>query len=244
VFWVYAAVSVALCIVVTTLPTPAAKRAGQGSFLADLRGGVVAAATHPSVTPVLLVFALTALGIRPLYELMPAFAANLFSGEVAEYSSLIMAVGIGAVVGAVYVTLKAPTRPGRMVMWSSVGACLALAGFALAQNLIVGLIACGWLGLFMCTSAATSQLAVILHAEPDTTGRVLSLWGTLMRGGPALGALVLGGVVDAAGYRTPLIVSAALGLVCILIVSRSMSQSRRAAAGLPTENTASAESKP
>jgi hypothetical protein len=38
---------------------------------------------------------------------------------------------------------------------------------------------------------------------------VLSLWGALMRGAPALGALATGAVLDGMGYRLPLALSGA-----------------------------------
>lgn len=225
VFWINAAVALVLIAVVLGLREIGQEtRAGKGGFVTELWQGVVAAATHRVVTPVLIVFAATALIIRPLYELMPAFADRLFGGGVQDYSYLVMAVGLGAIGGALVVTLHAPDKPARMFMGSSVGACGALLGFGLSPNLTAALAAAAVLGFFMCMSAATSQLVVIMDAEDATSGRVLSLWGAMMRGFPAIGALVMGVVIDLLGYRWPLLICAVL---CAVIVGTTIAAARR-----------------
>ena len=227
VFWINAAVSMVLMAIVASLSDVRSRVSHQsGHFARDLWQGAVAAATHASVTPVLIVFAVTALLVRPLYELMPAFADELFHGDVQDYSFLIMAVGAGAIVGAVVVTLNAPTRPARMFMTSSIGACAALAAFASSTDMIMGMASTAALGFFMCMSATSSQLVVIMDAEERTSGRVLSLWGTIMRGGPALGALALGVALDLLGYRWPLLIAAFLAA---MFVGFTVLESRRRA---------------
>ena len=221
VFAFAAAVSIGLIVVVARLRMPEVQtKADKGGFFGDLWRGAIAAGTHPTITPVLAVFAATAILIRPLYELMPAFAGRLYQGGVQDYSRLVMAVGVGAVVGAVLVTLNAPRRPTRMFMVASLGACAAFAGFAGSQGLVSGMLAAGVLGFFMCTGATASQLVVIFDAREETSGRVLSLWSTIMRAGPALGALGMGAALDWLGFRWPLVIAATLcaGFV-VLVVS-------------------------
>ncbi|MBY9067228.1 MFS transporter [Hyphomonas sp. WL0036] len=212
IFWINAVVALVMIAAVLSL-TGLNTTSGAGSrqpFLRQLWSGFQAASNHPVVTPVLVIFAATAFLIRPVYELMPAFADRLFGGNVQDYSYLIMGVGAGAVVGAVIVTLNAPSRPAMMFFWSSLAACLSLIGFAATPDIIWATLAATVLGFFMCISAATSQLVMVLDTEESVSGRVLSLWGALMRGAPALGALATGTVLDMMGYRLPLALSGAL----------------------------------
>ena len=225
-FWVNASIAVWMIATVIGIEINAASRgAGRDSFLRQLWDGVRAAARHPVVTPVLLIFAATAFLIRPVYELMPAFADRLFGGDAQDYSYLIMGVGAGAVVGAVIVTLRAPVHPAMMFFWSSLAAAFALIGFSGTGGMVSGAAAAAALGFFMCISAATSQLVMILETDEVVSGRVLSLWGALMRGAPALGALATGAVLDLLGYRVPLAISgliaACLTALAIVLFLRS-----------------------
>lgn len=227
IFWINAAAALVMIAAVLSLTgiTTTSAAANREPFLRQLWNGVKAASSHNVVTPVLLIFAATAFLVRPVYELMPAFADRLFGGNVQHYSHLIMGVGAGAVVGAVMVTLNAPSRPAMTFFWSSLAACLSLAGFSITPGIVTATLAAAILGFFMCISAATSQLVMILDTEESVSGRVLSLWGALMRGAPALGALATGGVLDLMGYRLPLalsgLIAASLTGIAIYIFNRN-----------------------
>jgi predicted MFS family arabinose efflux permease len=56
--------------------------------------------------------------------------------------------------------------------------------------------------------------------EEGMRGRVLSLFGLIFRGGPALGALVMGVASEAFGLQAPLTVGALLGLLAAAVVWR------------------------
>jgi predicted MFS family arabinose efflux permease len=57
-------------------------------------------------------------------------------------------------------------------------------------------------------------------------GRALSLFGLIFRGGPALGALIMGAASEALGLQAPLAAGALLGLLAAGLLWR-----RRAAIG-------------
>jgi predicted MFS family arabinose efflux permease len=62
----------------------------------------------------------------------------------------------------------------------------------------------------------------VLQATVDEgmRGRVLSLFGLIFRGGPALGALVVGVASEAFGLQAPLAVGALLGLLAAVFLWR------------------------
>jgi predicted MFS family arabinose efflux permease len=51
-------------------------------------------------------------------------------------------------------------------------------------------------------------------------GRVLSLFGLIFRGGPALGALAMGAASEALGLQAPLAAGALLGLLAAVLLWR------------------------
>src|SRR5262249_46374276 len=74
---------------------------GRGrSLFKDVLDGVNYAAGHPAIGKLLLIFAAACLLVRPAYELMPGIVGALFEGGVGGLSSMITAIGIGAVIAA------------------------------------------------------------------------------------------------------------------------------------------------
>jgi predicted MFS family arabinose efflux permease len=81
-------------------------------------------------------------------------------------------------------------------------ACVALAGFA------------------MVVAGAGTQTVLQTAVDEDMRGRVLSLFGLIFRGGPALGALVIGVASEAFALQAPLAVGALLGLLAAAFLWR------------------------
>ncbi|MEM5516356.1 MFS transporter [Henriciella sp. AS95] len=237
IFWINAVVALIMIATVLRLrPIQMSSTPNQPTgFVKQLWTGFKAASSHSIVTPVLVVFAATAFLVRPVYELMPAFADRLFGGDVQAYSYLVMGVGAGALVGAIIVTLNAPQKPAGLFFQASIAASVALVGFSMTSGLTAATVAAMVLGFFMCISAAASQLVMILDTDEAVSGRVLSFWGALMRGAPALGALFGGGVLDLLGYRVPLAGAGAIAAVLsvltfVLFIQYQSSLRRREAA--------------
>lgn len=57
----------------------------------------------------------------------------------------------------------------------------------------------------MITSAIAAQTIVQLKVREELRGRVLSIYGMIIRGGPAFGALFMGFAAEYVGLRWPLI---------------------------------------
>jgi predicted MFS family arabinose efflux permease len=227
VFWVNAASSVIFVVTVAGMRGLGSTAGRQrGGDAADVWAGFKVAGAHPTITPVLIVFAFTALLIRPLYELLPAFAEHILKGGVQEFSRLVMSVGVGAMAGGAVLTWVAPRRPAWMFMAASFGACVAVSILPATSSPLAATAACLFLGFCMGINAAASQLVVIVDAPAFASGRILSLWGTIIRGGPALGALAMGGSFDLLGYRWPVWAGAGVSAAAIVVTSLLMRQAR------------------
>jgi len=64
------------------------------------------------------------------------------------------------------------------------------------------------MGFFLVTSAICAQTLIQVNVEDGMRGRVLSVYAIVLRGGPALGALIMGFAAEHFGLRLPLIVGA------------------------------------
>ena len=65
-------------------------------------------------------------------------------------------------------------------------------------------------GLLLMVSGISTQAMLQLEVESQFRGRLLSLYGLVLRGGPAIGALLVGTTADWIGLEWPLTIAAAI----------------------------------
>jgi predicted MFS family arabinose efflux permease len=190
------------------------RRGGRGGLGSDIVEGFRYALTHPAVGPLLIVLLVSSLGTRAFMDLLPGFAGGIFGKGPEALAILTGAVGLGALSGAIYLTLR-PTVMGlaTISMFASawVGACLIL--FSLQESFwpaVINLFFAGC-GLSVSAVGVLSILQTVVRGE--MRGRAISIYGIIFRGGPALGALIMGQVAEFTGLRWPV---AAGGVICVL----------------------------
>ena len=86
-----------------------------------------------------------------------------------------------------------------------------------------------WFAVGCAVFLSTSQVGVNIAGQVivqstirgELRGRVMSLWGLLNRSGPAVGALLLGGISGYAGFQWPMLAAIAVsGAVAAFVYSR------------------------
>ena len=192
---------------------------GAGIF-AQMVDGYRYALTHPGIGPMLILMLITCIAMRPVFELLPGFAAETFGRGAEGLSMMATATGIGAVIGGIYLGQRGGLEGLVQLSIVSVGAMIAaLLVFSLTSNFWVALIALAVAGGAMVTHGAGSQTLIQAAVDEDMRGRVVALYGMLFRGGPAIGALIMGWVSDWAGLHWPLVAGCAIACLALLWVT-------------------------
>jgi predicted MFS family arabinose efflux permease len=75
-------------------------------------------------------------------------------------------------------------------------------------------------GFGMVIAGVGTQTLMPTSVEEAMRGRVLSLFGLIFRGGPALGALIMGMASEVLGLQAPLAAGCVLGLLAALVIWR------------------------
>lgn len=193
---------------------PAEARAASRNIFADLGEGFRYAAGHAGIAPVLLLLIVTSVGIRPVVELMAGFADSVFAAGAPGLAILSSAIGIGAVLGGVWLAGRAePEGLTRIVLRATLGLVATTLLFAATDALWLGVAAMLVLGFAMVCAGVGTQTLIQLSVDSTMRGRVLSLYGLIFRGAPALGALMMGLASEAVGLRWPL----AAGALAVLV---------------------------
>jgi predicted MFS family arabinose efflux permease len=133
----------------------------------------------------------------------------VFQGGAGALAVLSSTIGIGAMVGGLWLAQLRPPIT-RVVLGAAVVLTLVVLAFALAPWLPLAVGLAGLAGAGMLVAGAGAQTVVQTAVEEDMRGRVMSLYGLILRGGPAFGALAMGAAGDLYGLRAPLVVGALL----------------------------------
>jgi MFS family permease len=177
---------------------------------------------HAGIGPLLLIFSATTVLVRPVTELLPAFADRVFDMGAQGLAWMTSAIGLGAMVGGLTMVRRASTeRLVRAAVGSLAGLSLSIIAFTLVPSFWVGLVLLFAFGFANTGSSIGTQSLVQGSVDDALRGRVMSLYGVLFRGGPAIGALIIGSLADQFGLQWPVAVAA---LLCLGVSAWAMTR--------------------
>ncbi len=131
--------------------------------------------------------------------------------SAAQYGLLMSAMGLGAMLGGLFVARRSRATPRLLAILS-----LGFGGFmtlvALAPSLWWAAVALVPTGAFSIAFAATANATLQLNSSPEMRGRVMSLYGTAFLGTTPIGALAVGALIGATNPRVGLLAGAVLTL--------------------------------
>jgi predicted MFS family arabinose efflux permease len=198
---------------------------GRRGFLVEIVDGVRYALLHPGIGPLLLLMVAVSVCARPFVELLPGFAAEVFATDAGGLALMTSTIGIGAVLGGLWLAQRGGSAGlTTVVLGHTLVLALALLAFVSSATLWIAVLALAIAGWCMVAAGVGTQTLLQLSVEPAKRGRVLSLYGLIFRGGPAVGALAMGGISEGVGLRWPLAVGAGLVILAVLWIARQHKQ--------------------
>lgn len=191
------------------------ERTEQGGLGADLVAGFRYATGHPGLAAMFVLMIATCLGARPVVELLPGFSDAVFDAGATGLAVLTSSIGVGAILGGLWIGGR--PAPARLPQTVAASACLlsfAILAFIAVSDIRLAIPAMLVCGFAIAITGIGSQTIIHLAVASEMRGRVLSMYGVVFRGGPAVGALAMGTVSDKVGLALPF----ALGALLILAV--------------------------
>jgi MFS family permease len=172
---------------------------------------------HPVIGPLLLLHVSFSVLMRPIVELLPAVAGQLVGGGATTLGFLTAAMGLGAFGGSLWLTWRSD-RPGLLspVLGSAFVACGAALLLGASNGAAQAAVAFAALGGALVVRAAGANTVVQLLVEDHARGRVMALWGTILRLGAAVGGLLLGVIADLVGMQIVIVLIALLAFASVL----------------------------
>ena len=188
-------------------PTTKAKRGRR-----QIREGLAYVRRTPALGSVLLLSAVVGTLAINFNVVLPLLAKKTFHGTARTYSAMTVAMGVGALIGALTTATRKRATP-EFLCWSAVMMGLAMCAAAWAPTLHVALVLIAFVGLCQVAFVSTGQAILQLASAEEMRGRVVALraitvMGSTPIGGPIIGwisginarwGLVVGGVASLLG---------------------------------------------
>jgi len=199
------------------LRVDAAQRRGHApdaSIFAETLAGLRYAARHPGIGPILAFAAVASVLLRGVQEILPPYVERLFARGPDGLALLTASIGVGALASGLWVANRGRLGGATALAVGAVGAqALATMGFVSTGLFPVAMLCGALMGAAGSVHGISVQTLVQSASDPAMRGRVLSLWGMIVRACPACGALALGAGGELLGLWLPTFSAMALALL-------------------------------
>jgi MFS family permease len=202
-----------IALLIMRLPKRETSLRARTSLLNDVIDSFRYVRQHVGIRSLFAMLAMGCVFLRPVQDMFPAFAGDVFHSDATGLAWLVSATGIGALISAAWIASR-----GLLTGLTNV----VFAGYALFSLSTLAFVATDWLpagvvcaalgGFALNTMSTSTQTLTQSCVANDMRGRVMGLYALIWRGSPAVGALAAGVSAEYFGIRPTF---AAAALVCL-----------------------------
>ena len=180
--------------------------------------------THPGIRSQLALMTAMSILVKPLTDLFPGFAAEIFNQGPQGLAMLFTFHGIGAMLGGLWLTSRATLKGLTTINLGNVifsGFVVLL--FAITPVFWIGVMLVTVIGFAFVVQGISNQTLVQAAVAPEFRGRVVSIYGLINQGVPSLGTMAIGSLAEHYGLEWPVACCAAICLVLGMSIWRRRS---------------------
>lgn len=187
---------------------PETKQRGQ------LRDALRYVSSHPVLRSTLVMSAVIGLFAYEFEVVLPLLARFTFGGDADTFGVMFGAMGIGAVIGGLFVATRGRSSP-RAILVAAVALATTMAATAFASSVWIAYALLVMVGMSSSAFLTLSNSVLQLESSPQMRGRVVGLRATAILGARPIGAPVVGWIGEHLGPRWAL----GLGAVATIAVA-------------------------
>ncbi len=183
--------------------------------MSELKEGFAYLKATPSIGLIILFLAIVSLLVLPYMSLFPIYAKDIFRGQASTFGYLSGAVGVGAIIGTIYLASLKPGADLKKILLAST--LIFGIGLILFSHVTVFWLACVFAvitGFGMMAQVTVSNTIIQTTVSPEMRGRVISYFAMAFFGMMPLGALLIGSLSARIGAPNTIL---AEGIAAILI---------------------------
>ncbi len=202
----------------------------------QLREGFKYVAHSPVLRSILIMMAIIGTLTFEFQVSLPLIAQFTFHGDASSYAYLTGALGMGAVIGGLFIAGQKNISPQKLTMAAFLfGATILAAAFM--PNLALSGLALVLVGFASINFTSLGNSVLQLQSSPQMRGRVMSFWSIAFLGTTTIGGPVVGWFAGYAGPRWGLALGGLAALAAALLGAATLPGARsRVAAGSHTED--------
>jgi MFS family permease len=157
---------------------------------------------------------------------LPLLAKVTFGGDADVYSTMSIAMGAGALLGALFVANRSSARANLVFLTGAAyGSAICVAALAPSLAVLIGLLVLVGAGQMAFLATCNSQIQ--LRADPVMRGRVMAVYTIAVLGSTPIGGPMVGWVCEVFGPRWGLALGGIATIAGVLVFGTAFVRARR-----------------
>ena len=205
--------AVLVSLLLMKLPTHHPKKSGK-NLLGEFNEAFVYLRKTPAIGFVILMLAVVSLLVLPFATVLPVFASVIFRGNASTFGYILSAVGVGSVIGTIFLASRRPGAQLRKILFfSTIIMGLGLIAFSLTTSLPLALFFAVVIGIGAVFQFTICNIVVQSESETHIRGRVIGILLMAVFGMTPLGSLMVGAVSQHIGAPATVLSQGIIGVV-------------------------------
>jgi MFS family permease len=190
---------VIVSLLLMKLPPYVPQKSGK-KVMTEFVEGVTYLRKTPAIGGMIFLLALVGLLVLPYNTMLPVFAKVVFKGNAATFGYMNSFVGIGAVIGTIFLASRKPGTPYRRILLAgTIVMGVGLICFSQLKDFPLALIFVAFAGFGSFAQFTICNIVVQSESAPEMRGRVIGILMMAVFGMSPLGSLMVGALSQQLG---------------------------------------------
>ncbi|MEL0107596.1 MAG: MFS transporter [Rhodospirillaceae bacterium] len=191
-----------IALMMLRIEIPVSLGKDEPKLITKLKGGFQYAGRHPGIGPLMILICFFALWGRPVVDLFPAFADVVYKAGVEGLGVMIASAGVGAMIGGLWIAGRKEAQGVTMLLFGAITlGCAMILVFITMSWLWIAVFLIAVFGATETAVGVCSQTLLLKSTSIEMRGRIMSLYVSVFRATPAIGALSMGALSEVIGLR-------------------------------------------
>lgn len=208
---------VIISLLMMKLPVHEPKKS-EKKIITEFKEGFIYLKKTPGIGLIILMLAIISLLVLPYNTVLPVFAKVIFKGNAATFGYITSFIGIGAVIGTIFLASRKPgTHLKKILFLSTIIMGIGLICFSQIKNFPLAMFFAALVGFGSVAQFTVCNIVVQSESAPHMRGRAISILLMAIFGMMPLGSLLVGAVSQHIGAPATVLAQGIIGLIVALI---------------------------
>lgn len=212
--------AVIISLLLMKLPAYVPKKSDK-KIIADFAEGFRYVMKAPDIGLIILMLSLMSLLVLPYNTVLPVFAKLVFSGDASTFGYITSFVGIGAVLGTMFLASRRPGANLKIILFvSAFVLAIGLICFSQTKNFPLAMFFATLTGFGAAAQFGVSNIIVQSESAAEVRGRAVSILLMAIFGMSPIGSLLVGAASQHIGAPATVLVQGFISIVIALVFTK------------------------